>query len=185
MRIYRPGEKAYPELSDILLKQWRAVPTSRDGKLEYHPCRVKLKDGRILDCVYIIPAQAYIEHWGIWPEDDKGKLHINVLEVIEIMNSPHRLPPNIASRIYKAGESGMGYCIFTLVFDDGTEKVYVTGNAVDFVKLPDGKSSTNIVDVFPHKGRGELAADGLEYYWCLFGTGKSRNEISYYTDKAQ
>jgi hypothetical protein len=118
-------------------------------------------------------AQSYIDVWGVWPEDDKGKRHISVNEVANLSESPYRLPPGLADELYRAGESGMGYCIFTLVFSDGSEQVYLSGNAIDFVQLPQGKSVSDLAAVVPHKGRNAPYVETLKYSWCLFGEGTS------------
>ena len=57
----------------------------------------------------------------------------------------------------------------TVVFTDGTRIPFVHGNAIDFIKFPDGKNKNDIKDVFPHKGRNEKnLVQGPDYYWCLY-----------------
>jgi len=157
------------KISESLYKQLLQVKSTRDWATEYRPCLVTLKDGRKVDCVYVVLEQPYIKHWGVFPEDDSGKQSVQIEDVSEIEESPSRLPAKIANKIYEAGESGMGYCVFTLVFSDDTTQAYITGNAVDFVPLPSGKVARDIVDVFPHKGRqAENQMHGLRYYWCIY-----------------
>lgn len=63
----------------------------------------------------------------------------------------------------------MGYCIFTLLFKDGTKQVYQTGNAIDFVPMPQEKVLSDIIDVLPHEGSNDPnSINGLRYFWCLF-----------------
>jgi hypothetical protein len=113
--------------------------------------------------------QPYIKHWGAFPEDDSGKQSVQIEDVSEIEESPSRLPAKIANKIYEAGESGMGYCVFTLVFSDDSTQAYITGNAVDFVPLPTSKVTEDIEDVLPHEGRqAENQMRGLRYYWCIY-----------------
>jgi hypothetical protein len=138
--------------------------------MEYRPCAVVTKDGRTVDCVYIVPEEPYIKLWGVWPEDDRGKWSLPITAVAEIRDSDSRLPGKFANQLYEAAESGMGYCVFTVVFADGSSQVYVTGNAVDFIPYPAGKSSQDVIQVLPHKGRGEPGTlAGLDYHWCLYG----------------
>ncbi len=152
-----------------LYEQLLQVEPSYDGGMEYRPCLVTLNDGRKVDCVYVVHEQQYIRHWGVWPEDDSGKQSLLIEYVSGIEESPSRLPPKIANKIYNAGESGMGYCVFTLVFTDGSTQAYVTGNAVDFVALPNGKAARDIRKVLPHEGRqAENQKQGLDYYWCIY-----------------
>lgn len=169
-------ERNFPELSDELMQQWLAVKPSNDrGRILYRPCKVTLKNGEEVECVYVIEAQKYIDWWGVWPDKDEGKKEIKISEVVRIEESLHRLPPDIANKIYHAGESGMGYCIFSLIFSDGYRQAVVSGNAVDFVRLPNGKKQSEIVDVEPHEGINDQSRyNSLDYHWCLFGKGISR-----------
>jgi hypothetical protein len=66
------------------------------------------------------------------------------------------------------GESGMGYTIFTVVFADGSRQAYSCGNAVDFIRYPEGAGPKDVVDVLPHEGRNAEPVRCPEYYWCLF-----------------
>lgn len=130
-----------------------------------------------MPCVYVLDAQSYIDVWGVWPEDDQGKHSISIADVVHLAESPCRIPAHIASELYRAGESGMGHCIFTLVFSDGTEQAYISGNAVDFVRLPRGKSTADIAAAIPHKGRNTASIGAPEYSWCLFGEGTSTDKL--------
>jgi hypothetical protein len=172
---YSPGRKTYPLLRPDLRAQWEAIAPSNDQNLEYRPCSTMLKSGDVIPCVYVVDAQAYITTWGVWPEDDPGKQCVRVEDVVSIMESPFRLPAVFANELYRVGESGMGYCAFTIVFSDGAEVPYVSGNALDFVSLPNGKTMGDIVRVLPHKGRDRHPLRGLKYQWCLFGSGEGRN----------
>src|SRR5687767_7604316 len=141
------------KISASLYEQLLQVEPSRDWDIEYRPCLVTLKDGQKIDCVYIVPEHPYIKIWGVFPEDDSGKESVLIGDVSEIEESPSRLPAKIANKIYDAGESGMGYCVFTLVFNDSSTQAYITGNAIDFFPLPEGKSAKDIEDVLIHEGR--------------------------------
>jgi len=157
-----------------LFVQLKAIEPSRDGEMEYYPCQVTLSDGQMIDHVYVVPDQPYYHDWGIWPKDDKGKQEIDIRNVVLISESPSRLPIDIANELYRAGESGMGYCVFTLEFKDGTRQAYVTGNAVDFIPMPKGQDLGDIVRVMPHQGRGdENQLHGYKYLWCLFNGVKA------------
>src|SRR5262245_17305937 len=121
---YSPGPKAYPELPTALREQLALIQPSRDQFMTYHPCAVVLADGSIHERVYVQDAQTYISVWGVWPDDDSGKKSIDISQVVAIRESIERLPPSIADRIYQAGESGMGYTVFKLVFRDGSTQAY-------------------------------------------------------------
>ena len=73
-----------------------------------------------------------------------------------------------ANKPYESGESGMGDTIFTVVFAMGPAKPYATGDAADFVRYPEGKGPSDVVEVLPHVGRNAEPVSCPEYYWCLF-----------------
>jgi hypothetical protein len=163
-----PPAREYSRLSRRLAAQLERVVPSRDGEIEYYPCRVALKDGSVQDRVYIVDADSYIRTWGVWPEDDPAKRSIPLDDVGEIEASPFRLPAALANRLYEAGESGMGYCLFTVEFRDGQRQACVTGNAVDFITFPRALTGADVVRVLPHAGRVEDPVRGPAYGWCLF-----------------
>ena len=109
----------YPPISNRLHKQLHAIEPSRDRWMEYKPCAVVRKDG---ERVYVADYAPYIRMWGVTPEEDQGKKCVAIQDVVKIEESPFRLPARFANQIYKAGESGMGYCIFTVQFDDGSSQ---------------------------------------------------------------
>ena len=164
------ASRKYPDLKGVLKSQWEAVTASYNRDLiTYRPCQIQLNNGEILDAVYVIGVQEYLNVWGIWLDLDYEKRQVDLAKVVKISESPLRLPPEIANKIYAAGESGMGYHVFTLVFRDGSNQPVRCGNAVDFVKLHQDKTMTDIVDVLPHKGLDEATAEAtIDYYWCLF-----------------
>lgn len=102
----------------------------------------------------------------MWPAAD-----IPIGSVARIEESPFRLPARLATKMYEAGESAMGGCVFTLVLQDGRELVCQTGNAVDFVDLPDDVHPRAIVDLIPHAGRERRTDCGpAEFAWCFYRT---------------
>ena len=158
----------FPRLPDKLREDLGRITPSMDGDLTYWPCAARMKDGTVLVCVYVVPEGPYIRHWGVYPQQDPGKSYISLSDVEALAESPRRLPAEFANKLYKSGESGMGYIIFTVVFADDSRQAYVTGGAVDFIRYPEGKGPSDVVDVRPHEGRGAEPVDGPDYYWCLF-----------------
>jgi hypothetical protein len=110
----------------------------------------------------------YLRWWGVYPEDDRGKQSVNIKDVVKVENSPTRLPARFANQIYDHGESGMGYTIFTVVFSDGQRQAYGTGNAVDFIRYPNGKGPDDVSSVLPHEGRNAQPVMAPDWYWCLY-----------------
>lgn len=164
--------RRYPRISRQLYEQLLSVEPSCDISMEpnlgYRPCRVRLADGATHDRVYVQEARPWVDVWGVWPDEDSGKDEIRLSDVVEISSSPMRLPPHLATKIYDAGESGMGYCIFTLVLADGRRLSCVTGNAVDFVDLPQGVTPADVVDLLPREGSRDHYAESSSYAWCLY-----------------
>ena len=158
------------QLRPELTPQLEDVEPSVDDTYEYRPCRVKLADGGWRDRVYVGEAFRYIQRSLIWPWNARVNRYIPLDNVSAIESSPTRIPANLASKIYSAGESGMGYCIFTLITDIGRRIPRLTGNAVDWIDLPSGIEPHNLVDVLPHEGpRDErLTQSGPPYSWCLY-----------------
>ncbi len=136
---------------------------------------VLLTNGEEQDCVYIAEATSYIRVWGVWPDDDPGKKWIRIEDIVQIQSSPSRLPVRFAKAMYAVGESGMGYCIFTLHFADGTRQPYCTGNLVDFPELPEGKSIDDVVALRPNEGSNEQTLGSRSYYWALFRREPRKN----------
>src|SRR5262249_23689908 len=102
------------------------------------------------------------------PEADAGKRHVPLSRVRSIRESPLRLPATLANQLYSAGESGMGYTVFTVEFADGSTRAYVTGNAVDFIEPPPGCRAQDAVRVLPHEGRNHAHHLAVEYAWCIY-----------------
>jgi hypothetical protein len=147
----------------------KGIEPSLDGELVYYPCRAVLKSGEACDTVYIVPEEPYVKQWGVYPENDSGKKWIRMEDIAEVKESPIRLPAQFANKIYKSGESGMGYTIFTVVFADGIQQACASGNAIDFIRYPIGKGPKDVVAVIPHEGRKDASlVKSPQWYWCLY-----------------
>ncbi|HUB26954.1 MAG TPA: hypothetical protein VL992_16125 [Tepidisphaeraceae bacterium] len=92
------------------------------------------------------------------------------MDVASVEESRFRLPLQFAQTLYDAGESGMGYLLFTVVFDDGSQAAYCLGNgSIDFLDYPTNKGPRNVVNVAPHAGRSDPnLRHGADYRWCLY-----------------
>lgn len=169
LEFYKSSNRKHDRISNQLRDELNSIEPSGNKDIRYYPCLVITKDGIEIDKVYFVSAQEYIKFWGVWPEEDPAKKYIDISKVLHIKKSPTRLPVYIANKIYDAGESGMGYHIFTLVFCDGLKQVYQGGDVVDFVPMPEGENIEKIIDVVSHKGREENhILKGDDYFWCLF-----------------
>lgn len=120
-----------------------SIEPSTDGRLSYHPCRAVLKSGETIDRL-LCTRDTRGFHAGVW-------IHPDDVESVEA--SPSRLPARFANQLYSAGESGMGYILWTAELVDGREIVFICGWIVDFPDYPEGVTGTDIVRVRPHVGR--------------------------------
>jgi len=136
--------------------------------MEYRPCRLKLKNGEIIDRVYVSEVESYMKVWGVMPDQDAGKQYALIEEVESIQEYPKRMPVKLANKLYEAGESGMGYLLYKIEFDNGQTIDVATGNAVDFPPIPDGLTKENIKEVYPHQGSRENPTHSPSYTWCLY-----------------
>lgn len=160
---------AAPTLPAELTEQLQRVPTSDDRGFRYAPCQVVLTSGEVLPRVYVSEESAYLHRWG----EDSGRAMIALADVASIIESPQRLPARLADEIYAAGESGMGYAIFTVLLRDGRSIPFLTGDAVDFPDWPDDVDPRDAVAVEPHAGREFFVEPGhgrrdAPYSWCLY-----------------
>lgn len=167
--IMKPSALRYPKLPPHLQPQLEAITPSVAGDLKHYPCLVRLKDGSEVDRVYFVSEAPYIENWAVYPGQDRHKSEIFVSDVASLAESPSRLPPQFANELYQAGESGMGYMLFVVVFSDGARQAFLTGNAVDFIEYPEGRGSGEVVAVLPHEGRNDPdRKNAPSYSWCIY-----------------
>ncbi len=152
-------------LTPELARQLGTVPKTANL---YYPCLATLNSGATLDFVYLAEAEQWFAEWGVWPDEDPGKRSIAIEKIARVQDSPSRLPAWAAEKLYEAGESGMGYTIFTLCFAGGAKQAYGTGNAIDFVSYPIGQSASTIVEVLPHEGKEQAPRKCPDYVWCLY-----------------
>lgn len=137
-------------ISRRLYEALARIPVSKHRDTEYRPAQLRLKDGAVVPCAYLFSLEEFKKGYGAIEE---GPQFISIDAVEHIEDCPHRLPADLATRIHNAGESGMGYCLFTARFSDGTKTVFNVGSSgLDFVDCPEGKSPKDIVDVVPHSG---------------------------------
>ncbi len=157
------------------LTQLKAVEPSFDKwtSMKYRPCRITTTDGRIFDRVYVQELSDLEKGWGI-PEVTLRQAPLRIEHIKQIESSPLRLPARLANRLYDAGESGMGYFVFTIQLKDGRRLPYVTGNAVDFPNWPPGVIPEMIDDFAKgyeekfrhrHPTKFEQSADII---WCAY-----------------
>ena len=164
-----------PSISRSLWRRLRRVRPSHDGSLELRPCRALLKEGRWVDRVYLVEEAAYLRHWQIPPEEDASRRALALEAIEDVAESPTRLPVRVADRLYRAGESGKGYAVFTLLLSNGRRLPYHTGHAVDFPQWPDDVTPDLVEDALPHEASEEFRRrtpgpqeGSAPHLWCLY-----------------
>jgi hypothetical protein len=106
---------------DVEAKLQRIKP-STDGQLSYYPCSVTLKSSEPIKRVCLIEAQSFSNSWG-----DQRRQFLAADRIADIQDYPNRLPAKYANKLYKAGESGMGYTLFQLQYSDGSVSSHSAG----------------------------------------------------------
>jgi hypothetical protein len=95
--------------------------------------------------------------------------YVEPADIEQILVSRHRLSASHASRIYAAGESGMGYHIFAVVFWPFRRRYYVRASFVDFIEYPWGARPSHIIKVQPHvANRQRIPAPAPVASVCVF-----------------
>jgi hypothetical protein len=128
-------------VTSSVARQLQAIPIRVSSEGDYRTCHLRLRDGQDLPRVLCFEQPLLILNPGsIVPSD-----------IVEALPSPVALPPALAAKLIEAGESGMGYLRFTVCLKDSSELAFLIGNGTpDFLDLPDGIMSDDIVDVLPH-----------------------------------
>jgi hypothetical protein len=159
-----------PLLPPDLLEQVESVPISVHPFFDYRPCRVTLRDGRVLDRVYLSEVRLYYTQLVSDPHSPAPGQMIDMREVVKVEESPDRLPIDFANKMYLHGESSIGLRRFKLELKDGRELFCLTGKPVDFVDLPDGVKPADILELHPHARAPEESYDcgSREFFWCLY-----------------
>ena len=163
-----PREQQFPLITKPLAAELKAIEPSIHKQAKLYPCLATLTDGRQLDGVYMIDATTFLKL-----DDPNSRTVLPLSRVAHIEESPTRLPAKLANKIYRSGESAMGYYLFTLVFEDGSHLPCRTSDSVDFVDLPRSFAGRKIVNVLPHVGQkvvpqGGLQGHGASSVWCPF-----------------
>lgn len=163
-----PAEQKFPLITRALAAELKVIEPSVAKNTKLYPCLATLTDGRQIDGVYMVDAGAFLKI-----DDLSDRTVLPLSRVAHIENSPTRLPAKLANQIYRSGEYGMGYYVFTLVFDDGSRLPCRTGDLVDFLDLPDAFAARKIARVLPHVGDkvvplGKPQGHSAAAVWCPF-----------------
>jgi hypothetical protein len=144
----------------------KIAPSIHYGQ-KYYPCALRLADGQEIPCVYIIDASEHANRKCELPLDFYPD-PIPIEKVVDITESPYRLPIYLGQELYKQGESTVGAFSFTVEFSDGTQLSYAMGELVDFLDTPNGLKASEIVRVIPHKAVAKDQWKAKNYRWCLY-----------------
>ena len=62
----------------------------------------------------------------------------------------------------------MGYYLFRVDFRNRKSWTVATGGAVDFIPMPEGATSDDVVVVHPHANRADPSELPQRYYWSIY-----------------
>jgi hypothetical protein len=132
---------------------------------EYWPCEIELSSGQVITCACVTS----VDSWRHSTQYAPGGF-ASVEQIRDIRESPTRLPRRFAQSVYDAGESGMGYTIYAVVYRDNARSYHGGGNldCFDFVSYPEGQSARTVSGVLPHQGRMERKISNPLVVWCVF-----------------
>lgn len=121
-----------------------------------------------MDRVCLAEAGPWFDVWGVWPDEDRGKNNLDISLVVDLWESPTRIPAPLAEKPYRGTDGGMGGSLFALVFRDGSRLTVRGGDAHDFVDYPAGYGPAGVVDIECWLDRRTPAEPLPHFSWCLF-----------------
>jgi hypothetical protein len=132
-----------------------------------YPCSARMLNGATCECVYFVEIACFKQLFrGLGPESMRSLLWISGQEVIDIEESPARLPARFANKIYQAGEHWGSYS-FTLIFSWWCRPDYLVGGFIDFLTYPSGRRPADVKEVILYR-RHKRATPVRQAYWCVF-----------------
>jgi hypothetical protein len=144
------------------LRQIELIKPSVCGGQLHFPCSILLKSGERIERALCVEKY----------KDFESDTWIHPSDVDRIEETPTRMPPRLATKLYRAGETGMGYEIFKMKMKSGERFVFVTNSIVDFPDLPDGYTTGDVARVCPFRGRKGIfiprCHQGASFQWCFY-----------------
>jgi len=156
----------------------RVAPSHDPAFGDNRPCLVRFRDSREVDRVYVEDINQLIGDADRWKHGSLERVladlqarNLPLEDVVAIEESPTRLPPGLANKIFAAGETGMGYFEFGVVLSDGRILEGHSGGSLDFLELPTGIEAGMISDVIPNRLASRPPdVTGAEYFYCLYSS---------------
>jgi hypothetical protein len=162
--------RTYPAPTQIQLRQLSKIGQTIDPSgLAYWPCQATLRSGQKRLRVYVVDAEQYIDVVGVWPDEDRSKRELAVVDVSTFSESPVRIPADLAEVV--RSWQGRDETTFKLVLRDGRAISCRMGQLVDFPPLPKGVTGSDVVAVERASPTVELVPQP-PYWWCLLGESR-------------
>ena len=128
-------------------------------------------DGDV-DCgVHIEPSDNLVRLGAVREitEEQTLQAFVKVEDVAAIDQSVEQTPLNVYRKIREAGETGMGYYIFSLRLSDGRSLKCFSGGGFEFLRLPSGVAPHMIQDVTPCvRDASDVECRDAETSMCLY-----------------
>jgi hypothetical protein len=147
---YEP--RHYPRLPEVLREQLGHLePTVRGDGNCYWPVQATLHDGRIIDRVCVMDAQAYMASFQRpWPELLRDTETVSALDIAAFGRCPCRLPRAMVNKLLRSAEFRAGASAYTLTLRNGDSwSVLALEDPFDFTCLPEGLCCADIVSARP------------------------------------
>lgn len=155
---------------DLYRQLTRIAPSPSVGGL--YPCRVITKSGKTIDRVFMSEVPADWCPAVLGPEFrvsmrglERESPLLPVEDIASIEESPYRLSPRLVAKLH---ESGMGFCIYTLVFSDGQRHTHLSlASWMDFTELPEGMTGSDVIDAISEPRGTPYEGEGSKPYDCI------------------
>jgi hypothetical protein len=181
----RDSSRRFPLITRSLADQVALVaPSFPLPGVEFRPSCVTLHSGETHERVLVVDADMYKAYGGLWPDanvpwdPDAHRRLLAIADVTAIAESSYRLPAEMATKVWDAGER-FGTYTFTLVLADGTHLPYAV-TLPDFPRFPSGVHTSDcaavIADEFPEAFKSRQPTEfevSAPYVWCLYRRDRS------------
>ena len=196
MNELEPTAEPKQTLDRSILSKLLAIRPAQGGYGRVWPVSLELQDGRALNRVAFrelviddpgdvqgfltgarsdgIPLCVEGECQFLLWRVDEFTITVPSNEIRCIAKSPHALPSHLVDKLYAGGETGMGYYVHTIVFEDNSTIVCMCPcEVLMFPDLPSSKRIDMVRDVIPHSKESAPKKYGCyaaEHYYTWFVT---------------
>src|SRR5690242_4336614 len=86
---------------------------SGENSLRIYPCAGRLRDGTRLERICLVAEFPFVQFaYAGAASVELPQNQVSIKDIVQLTESPHRIPARFANQLYEAGETGMGYTSF-------------------------------------------------------------------------